>query len=208
MIKEETYGIIWGTVFLVIGLVILLVVFANVFYVAQNPAEKLEQWAPEEVKGPTALFKWWSEDKSVDFNDYSIKGSLEISNWNWDFGDGSSSSDQNPNHEYSTIGNYFVILEVEDVNGNSHTARTRVNLVEGETGEGETPASMSFDLGFNTVLNRIAISIVFIVAFAILVMIGGRFLVAGCRLLRPNIQFLKMKMKPKEIDKIINTHEK
>jgi hypothetical protein len=208
MIKEETYGIIWGTVFLVIGLVILLVVFTNVLDVAQNPSEKLEQWAPEEVKGPTALFKWWSEDTSVDFNDYSIKGSLEISNWNWDFGDGSSSSDQNPSHEYSTIGNYFVILEVEDVNGNSNTARTRVNLSEGGTGEGGTQASMSFDLGLGTVLDRIAIAIVFVVAFAILVMIGGRFLIAGCRLLRPNIQFLKMKVRSKEIDNKITHKEK
>jgi hypothetical protein len=41
MIKEETYGIIWGTVFLVIGLIILLVVLTNVLDVAQNPSEKL-----------------------------------------------------------------------------------------------------------------------------------------------------------------------
>jgi hypothetical protein len=67
---------------------------------------------------------------------------------------------------------------------------------------------MSFDLGLGVTLNRIAVAIVFAVAFAILVMIGGRFLVAGCRLLRPNIQFYKMKLKPKEIDKKTTDKEK
>ena len=43
-IKEETYGIVWGTVLLVIGLIILLAALTNVLNVAQNPAETIEQW--------------------------------------------------------------------------------------------------------------------------------------------------------------------
>jgi len=42
-IKEETYGIVWGTVLLVIGLIILLMALANVLNVAQNPAKTIEQ---------------------------------------------------------------------------------------------------------------------------------------------------------------------
>lgn len=200
-IKEETYGLIWGTVFLVIGLVILLFVFANVLDIIDNPSEKLEQWAPEEVTGPTASFQWWSQDKSIEFNDLSLEGSVEITNWNWDFGDASFSSDQNPNHEYTTIGDYTVILEVEDGNDKSHIARTRVSLVEGEANEGQSQTGMALDLGLDAMLNRMTIIILYLVAFAILVMIGGRLLVAGCRLIRPNVKFFKMKMKPKEIDK-------
>ena len=208
VIKEETYGIIWGTVFLVIGLVILLFVFANVLDIAQNPSEKLEEWAPEKVKGPTALFNWWSDNKSVEFNDISIKGDAEISDWHWDFGDGSSSSEQNPNHEYSIINDYSVSLTVDDKNGNSDTSRTRISLTEGESNEGQTQTAMQFDLGLETTFNRLTITIVFLVAFVILVMIGGKLLVAGCRLIRPNVQFLKMKVKPKDIDKKFNPKDK
>ena len=208
VIKEETYGIIWGTVFLVIGLVILLFVFSNVLDIAQNPSEKLEEWAPEEVKSPTALFNWWSDNKSVEFNDISIKGDAEISDWHWDFGDGSSSSEQNPNHEYSIINDYSVSLTVNDKNGNSDTSRTRISLTEGESNEGQTQTAMQFDLGLETTFNRLTITIVFLVAFVILVMIGGKLLVAGCRLIRPNVQFLKMKVKPKDIDKKFNPKDK
>lgn len=206
MIKEETYAMIWGTVLLVVGLVILLIVLGNILDIAQHPSERLEQWVPEEVKEPAAAFIWWSQDKSVEFNDASVEGSAEITTWNWDFGDGTTSSDKNPNYEYSAIGDYTVILEVEDENGNTHNTRTRVSLSENASNEGQTQASMSFDLGLETTFNRMTISIVFLVAYAILVMIGGRMLVAGCRLIRPSIKFYKMKVKQKEIEK--NTQDK
>ena len=208
MIKEETYGITWGTILLVIGLIILLVAFANVLNVAQNPSKTLEQWVPEKIKTPTAAFSWWSNDKSVEFSDTSVKGTYDITNWHWDFGDDSSSSDQNPSHEYSTIGNYTVALEVKDTNGNSHTARTGVLLVKSETSQGQTQASMTFDLGLDVTLNRMAISILFTVAYAVIVMIGGRLLIAGCRLLRPNVQLLKMKGKQPETDEKVSLKQK
>jgi hypothetical protein len=206
VVKEETYGITWGTILLVIGLIILLVAFTNVLNVAQNPSKTLEQWVPEEIKTPTASFSWWSNDKSVEFSDASVKGSYDITNWHWDFGDGSSSSDQNPSHEYSTTDSYTVVLEVKDTEGNSNTARTGVALVESETSQGQTQASMSFDLGLDVMLSRMAISVLFTVAYAVIVMIGGRILLAGCRLLRPNVQLLKMKSK--EIDEKIDLKEK
>jgi len=208
MIKEETYGITWGTILIVIGLIILLVAFANVLNVAQNPSKTLEQWAPEKIKTPTAAFTWWSDGKSVEFSDTSVKGTYDITNWHWDFGDGSSSSEQNPSHEYSTIGSYTVVLEAKDTNGNSHTSRTGISLVESETSQGQTQANMTLDLGLDVTLNRIAISILFTVAFAVIVMIGGRLLIAGCGLLRPNIQFLKMKVKPTEMDEKIPPKQK
>lgn len=206
MIKEETYAMIWGTVLLVVGLIMLLFVLGNILDIAQHPSERLEQWAPEEVKGPTAAFIWWSQNKSVEFNDASVEGSAEITTWKWDFGDGTTSSERNPNYEYSVIGDYTVILEVEDENGNTHNTMTRVSLSEDASNQGQTQASMSFDLGLETMFNRLTISIVFLVAYAIIVMIGGRILLAGCRLIRPNIKFYKMKVKQKEIEK--NTQDR
>ena len=200
MIKEETYGITWGTILIVIGLIILLVAFSNVFNVVQNPSKTIEQWVPEKIKTPTAAFNWFSDDKSVEFSDISVKGSYDITNWHWDFGDDTSSSDQNPSHEYSSIDSYVIVLEVKDTMGNSHTTRTQISLVGNETRQGQTQAAASFDLGLDVTLNRMTISILFAVGYAIIVMIGGRLLIAGCRLLRPNIKILKMKGKQLEID--------
>ena len=200
-IKEETYGIAWGTVFLIIGVVILLTAFSFAWNIAQNPSDTLEKWVPSEVKGPTSAFQWFSDDKSVEFNDVSTVGDSDVSSWHWDFGDDSTSSNQNPKHDYSTIDNYIVILEVEDENGNTNTARTRVSLSEGESAEGTTQVSMSLDLGLTNTFDRFAIAIIISIVLAITVMIGGRFLIAGCRLLRPNIQLYKMKVRPKEIEK-------
>jgi len=208
MIKEETYGITWGTVLLVIGLIILLIAFVNVLGVAQNPSETLEKWVPEKIKPPTAAFSWWSDDKNVEFSDTSVKGSYEITYWQWDFGDDSSSSDRNPNHEYSTIDSYTVVLEISDTNGNSVTTKTRVSLVENETSQGQTQAGMGLDLGLDVTLNRMAISILFVVAYAVIVMVGGRLLIAGVRLLRPNVQLLKMKEKKPEIDEKVSIKQK
>ena len=198
-IKEETYGIVWGTVLLVIGLIILLMALANVLNVAQNPAETIEQWVPEETQGPTASFVWTANDKSADFEDLSVEGSYDISSWSWDFGDGEYSSQQNPSHVYSEAGAFAVSLEVEDENGNSQKTVAGVSLVEDEGSSGQSQSSMGLDLGLGTSLNRIAIATLYAIAFAIIVMIGGRFLVAGVRLLRPNVRIYKMKVKAKEV---------
>ena len=198
MIKEENYAMIWGTVFLVVGLIILSFVFISILGFAQNPSEKIEQWAPEEIKGPNAAFMWWSRNNSVEFSDASVEGSAEIASWNWDFGDGKTGFDKNPNYEYSEIGEYTVILEIEDENGNSHSAKTRVTLFENESNEGQTQASMSFDLGLESTLNRMIILIVVLVAYSILGSIGGKMLYAGCRLIRPSVNLYKTKSKQKE----------
>ena len=208
MIKEETYGITWGTILLVIGLIILLVAFVNVLGVAQNPSETLENWVPDKIKTPTPAFSWWSDDKNVEFSDMSVKGSYDITYWHWDFGDDTSSTDRNPNHEYSTIDSYTVVLEVKDTNGNSVTTKTRASLIENETSQGQTQAGMSFDLGLDVTLDRMAISILFVVAYAVIVMVGGRLLIAGVRLLRPNVQLLKMKEKKPEIEEKVSIKQK
>ncbi len=53
----------------------------------------------------------------VTFTDLS---SQSPTNWSWDFGDGASSGDQNPTHQYTTVGTYSVSLTVTNPNG-SHT---------------------------------------------------------------------------------------
>jgi len=198
--KEETYGMIWGTVVLVLGLGILLFVFSNIYAVAQNPSEKLDEWVPEEIKDPTASFSWSSQDASVVFTDASVKGSGEITSWHWEFGDGSSSTEKNPDHGYSGYGNYTVSLQVEDENGKTNSVQTKVSIEEGGSNEGQTQAGFSFDLGLETPLKRFGVITLFLGIFAVLVMIGGRFTVAGCHLLRPMPKTLKVRVKPKDME--------
>lgn len=198
--KEETYGMIWGTIALVLGLGILLFVFSNVYEIAQNPSEKLDEWVPEEIKDPTASFSWSSQDTSVGFTDTSVKGSGEITSWYWEFGDGSSSNEKNPNHGYSGYGDYTVSLQVEDENSKTGSVQTRVSIEEGGSNEGQTQAGLSFDLDLDTPLKRFGVITLFLGVFAVLVMIGGRFLVAGCRLLRPMPKSFKVRLKPTDME--------
>jgi YVTN family beta-propeller protein len=50
---------------------------------------------------------------SVKFTDLSENTTL----WNWNFGDGASSTEHNPEHIYSTVGNYTVTLIVNNADG-------------------------------------------------------------------------------------------
>jgi len=50
----------------------------------------------------------------ITFTDTSIDNDNNIINWTWDFDDGNFSYDQNPSHQYSSIGNYTVNLTIED----------------------------------------------------------------------------------------------
>jgi len=197
--EEETYGMIWGSVLLVLGLVILLFVFLSMNEIVQNPVEKLDKWVPEEIKNPTVSFSWSSNNMSVYFNDASIKGSREIVSWQWDFGDGSSSNEKNPSHHYSEYGDYTVILQVEDENGKSDIAQTRVFINE-KPNEGQTQEGASFDLGLDNAFKRFAIIVLFISGYAVIVMIGGRLTLAGCRLLRPVPKNVRLKIKSSDME--------
>jgi PKD repeat protein len=197
--EEETYGLIWGSVLLVLGLVILLFVFFSVNEIVQNPVEKLDKWVPEEIKDPTASFSWSSNNMSVYFNDASMEGSGEIASLRWDFGDGFSSGEKNPSHQYSIYGDYTVILQVTDENSKSDDAETRISITQ-ESNNGQTQAGAAIDLGLDSALKRFAIIVLFICGYAVIVMIGGRLISAGCRLLRPVPKNVKLKIKSSDME--------
>lgn len=59
---------------------------------------------------------------SVVFTDNSTVTSGSITDWLWDFGDGNSSTDQNPTHNYTSDGDYYVSLTVTHSSGCDTTA--------------------------------------------------------------------------------------
>ncbi|OYX24796.1 MAG: hypothetical protein B7Z06_08395 [Flavobacteriales bacterium 32-35-8] len=81
---------------------------------------------------------WFSADKnriqagtSVQFNNNSQKGSLDIALYYWDFGDGNFSNEIAPEHIYSDYGRFDVSLTVTDTNGNSNTQNLTDFIVSG-----------------------------------------------------------------------------
>jgi len=58
---------------------------------------------------------------TVQFTDESIG---DISGWSWDFGDGGTSAEQNPSHQYTTVGTYTVTLTVTGPGGSDEETKT------------------------------------------------------------------------------------
>jgi PKD repeat protein len=56
-------------------------------------------------------------NQAVRFNDLSTDADGTVTGWDWDFGDGGTSTDQNPTHQYTTVGIYTVALTVTDNEG-------------------------------------------------------------------------------------------
>jgi len=65
---------------------------------------------------------------TIFFEDLSIPGNNEITNWFWDFGDGGSSTLRYPMHTFNEAGNFTVSLTVTDGNGLSDT-ETKVDYI-------------------------------------------------------------------------------
>jgi len=83
------------------------------------------------IKPPIAAFaiaNSCADKYHKDFVDHSIGAT----SWQWDFGDGTSSTLQNPSHNYSTPGNYAVILRV--TNGSCEHLKTDTVKVMNEQG--------------------------------------------------------------------------
>ncbi len=77
------------------------------------------------VGGANSCTANWSSSfnpatNAIDFNDNSATND-SIIRWEWDFGDGSNSLQQNPNHNYTSTGSYYVCLTITTASGCSDT---------------------------------------------------------------------------------------
>jgi len=64
------------------------------------------------------------EPLKVSFTDESTESPIS---WEWNFGDGTNSTEQNPEHTYSTAGNYTVTLKASNANGTD--TKTKTNYI-------------------------------------------------------------------------------
>jgi hypothetical protein len=102
-------------------------------------------------------------------------------------------------YTYSENGDYTVFFQVEDGNGKTSNVQAIVTINE-ESNQGQTQVSSSLDLGLGPTFKRLVVIMLFVSLIAVLVMIGGRFLFAGCRLLRPMPKTFKVKIRPNEME--------
>lgn len=86
---------------------------------AVNDAPVAKAYAPDNNESLTVSF---SSDGSFDAD------SNDTLSYHWDFGDDNSSNEANPEHSYSTYGNYNVTLTVKDNHGVSDTQSISITL--------------------------------------------------------------------------------
>lgn len=68
---------------------------------------------------------------NIQFTNTSLPGDPNggaVSGYSWDFGDGTTSTETNPNHNYSSPGDYTVTLSATDTNSCGSTVQHRVNV--------------------------------------------------------------------------------
>ncbi|WP_292387765.1 PKD domain-containing protein [Methanosarcina sp. UBA5] len=83
---------------------------------------------------PVADFSASTTSGSAPLNVSFTDNSTGATSWFWKFGDGSISKEKNPTHNYSTAGNYNVILVVN--NGKGWSSKTQQIIAQGEGSEG------------------------------------------------------------------------
>ena len=89
-------------------------------------------------------------DDTIQFTDYSTDADGAIVSWSWSFGDGYNSIMQNPQHQFSSSGNYTVSLTITDDLGDTDTIYKTVRIREsesssGSTNEGDTSKTPGFE---------------------------------------------------------------
>ncbi len=84
---------------------------------------------------------------------FSSAGSTDsdgtIVSYLWDFGDGNTSTSANPNHTYTTEGNYTVSLTVADDDGATGTDNAAATITTGGTGETVVLEESYFETGWD-----------------------------------------------------------
>jgi PKD repeat protein len=112
---------------------------------------------------PTALFAYNQScvNNLTHFTDYSNGSGADIVAWYWDFGDPASgalnnSTLQNPTHQYSVAGDYFVTLWVVNAEGCENQTTQTITVTPGPVADFEAENSC---VGFITFFNNLSYAI-------------------------------------------------
>ena len=196
----------WGSGLITLGLVLFAVVGLLAIGMIHDPGGYYDDWVPpDEIAGLEASYDWTSSGLAVGFTDTTEIGDAPIERWEWDFGDGESSDEPNPTHTFTDGGEWDVTLDVVDENGRLSKAEGTVELEPGgeATGDGGIGLADMADKVVDTVERStkggLVVALV-IGLFIVLTMIGGRLVRYGVRVLRPDPDKIKVKLRPKQLE--------
>ncbi len=203
--RREIVDLIIGLVLIIAGIAVMLFVFSTALNLAFSAGDFFSEQMPEEetVEGPTAEFRWDSDDFNVTFEDLSEEGDGDIVSYEWDFGDGEQDDSQEPDHEYSNEGNCEVSLRIEDENNKRSSARGEVHIEQGGRTSGTSQqdfGDIGLDIAFGNILLPIAIALLVGTLFLVMFLVGAAITKAGWNILKPKPEKLKIKLKPKEME--------
>lgn len=212
-VKQETFDLILGLGVLALGIGILLFTFASAFALAADPGRFIVSQLPAQqqtAQGPTASFTWSSNGFNLTVQDTSHQGSAAITSWSWDFGDNSGAvSGQHPSvHVYADPGPYTVLLTVTDSNGQASTTFSPVDIVPGEPRSGLSVGDLttqipSFNFNLSDILLPVGVGLLTVGLFMAMAVVGGMITKAGWNLIRPRPETIRIRLKPKYLQQMI-----
>lgn len=202
---REKYELVLGTVMLVFGIVLLLMVLFFAFSFIPTAGQYFEDQLPEQelVEGPSTSFTYSVDNYTVDFTDTSSEGDANLDSWHWDFGDGDSSSQQDPTKTYGSDGHYTIRLTVEDDNNERDTAIADIYVSNGTQDSGSSQpeyGDIDFNVNFAQMLLPLALAIVVVGLHFVMVVVGGYIIKAGWNLIKPKPETIKVRVKPKDLE--------
>ncbi len=108
------------------------------YIVTLNVTNSYQQWNRTNLTitvsniGPSPSFSWNPipviVNQTVTFQNTSTDSDGSIESWFWNFGDGNTSTQQNPTHTYIVSGDYTVVLNVTDDDGNTSSESETVTV--------------------------------------------------------------------------------
>ncbi len=211
--KRETFDLVLGLGVLALGIALLLFTFSSALALAANPGAFIAGQLPasqQQTQGPTAAFTWSSNGYNLTVQDTSHAGTGSITNWQWDFGDNSGTvSGQHPGtHVYTGAGPYTVTLTLTDSNNQQSITFAPVEIVPGQTRSGVSVGginaslpSLNFSLG--DILLPIGVGLLTVGLYLAMAVIGGMITKAGWNLIRPRPETIRIRLKPKHLQQMI-----
>ncbi|NOR86857.1 MAG: PKD domain-containing protein, partial [Bacteroidales bacterium] len=96
---------------------------------------------------PETQFNWTTPclNEKISLNDLTIEGDGSLNSWNWTISDGSEFNEQNPKHQFPSIGNFEIKLLTIDQLGCKDSLTQTINILQ--------PPTAIFDYTLNCLLS-------------------------------------------------------
>jgi hypothetical protein len=206
LLKRDHVEMLLGLAVLALGIGLLLFTFSHALAIASAPGDFFRSQVPQNQapKGPSASFRWDTNDFNATLTDNSRPGDVAISSRAWDFGDGTRVSGPTPGpHRYTNASVYQASLIVLDANGKESRALAQVQVVPRQIRSGESVGdptagiNLSFDL--SGILQPVAVTFLTFGMYVVMSLVGGAITRAGWNMVKPKPETIRVRLKPRDL---------